>query len=380
MNYLTSFSSKILLATLMASIILFESCSTVSQQCEITGFNQDIRDNGDGINLKISKIVPLRPDSTTFLSAVQQIELINEKIIVRDENGVYCYNADGTYSHQFGERGNGKGEYINASAFFINDSCQLSLLDAYKRKILNFDMNGKFVSEDKFPDSALDLTFVYYVNKIPNSNELLCTYLINPKHDDLYATFDYKDYHSDVICKSGLKTNGTGELFGKHPVSVSKDGVIYIRPYDNHIYNMNGDIKEILTNSDITISSDETTSYTFMSYLKRYNEDSFSGFTDIFDTERYMLLAFSGMEYTIVDKNTNTCQRYNYNMPKVIKSIPLINIVSSDENKLIGLILPYRTQILDDTKVECEDFKLIQDAVKNADKNYIPSLIFYELH
>ena len=180
--------------------------------------------------------------------------------------------------------------------------------------------------------------------------------------------------------KSGLKTNGTGELFGKHPVSVSKDGAIYIRPYDNHIYNMNGDIKEILTNSDITISSDETISYTFMSYLKRYNEDSFSGFTDIFDTERYMLLAFSGMEYTIVDKNTNTCQRYNYNMPKVIKSIPLINIVSSDENKLIGLILPYRTQILDDTKVECEDFKLIQDAVKNADKNYIPSLIFYELH
>lgn len=90
--------------------------------------------------------------------------------------------------------------------------------------------------------------------------------------------------------------------------------------------------KKVLKDSDL----EGMTNFSIMTYADYM--DDFVGFNNIFETENYLLLTFSNLEYVVVDKNSNECFRHKYRYDEEAEAFPLVNILSSTGDALIGMI------------------------------------------
>lgn len=66
------------------------------------------------------------------------------------------------------------------------------------------------------------------------------------------------------------------------------------------------------------------------------SEDVFCGFTDIFETDRYIVLPCKNLEYIVMDKQQSTCKRYSYDVGEASRCH------TSAQHRCLGLRLPGR--------------------------------------
>lgn len=93
------------------------------------------------------------------------------------------------------------------------------------------------------------------------------------------------------------------------------------------------------------------------------SEDVFCGFTDIFETDRYIVLPCKNLEYIVMDKQQSTCKRYSYDVGEATGAIPLLNIVASGSDCLVGMLTP--THLLELKEEATID--IVMDAVNGLD-------------
>lgn len=323
---------------ILALISIISSCSKEASNNEIVinGFDKNYKETNSPITSFIDsiKVIPLKNESNIVLTNPQKILCYKNKFYILDNNRVLCYGPDGNFICFVGERGHGHGEYINIATFVISGNT-IKLLDSFTNQMLTYTLEGEFISEAKAPEGVLsnvqDAIF-------ENDAVLFMANYIYKDKNDVYTRWNTSTGEVSVVDKVSVKTNETKEFIGKHSFCNYNGNIRYILPFSDVIKSTDNlsirfqTTRKVLTDSDLQNISN----FSIMTYAEHL--DNFVGFNDIFETSNYILLTFSNLEYTVVDKTNNNCFRSSYKYDEKSKSFPLLNILASTKDTLIGII------------------------------------------
>jgi len=317
------------------------SCSSINDlEKHVTGYNAPEKANGEGFDNVKYNIIGLEKNKQIVLVSPKKIEIADSIIYILDDNKVVSYNSEGKYLCSIGHRGHGHNEYLNLSTFYIDDKNNVVLYDSYKNTLLRYSKNGKFI--DKKTLSTIDLKYAQSIIPVDEESIFVYNFLYND-FNQLCRTVNVNDEKENAICSVPLRTDNTMERVGNNPCSIYKgNGTIrYVRPFDNKIYNLNDNSALCIETSEKIMSEKdmvEIKDYSVSTYAECLNSGIFTGFTDIFETKRYLLLACHNFSYTLIDKEHMKCQKYYYDPKTTDEKIPLYNIKGAFDDKLIGLL------------------------------------------
>ena len=133
--------------------------------------------------------VPLETSDKSLLGYVTKLEIWDNRIYVLDQlisRALFVFDLKtGRFLYKIDRKGNGPGEYVLLTDFFIDKKKRTIHLVANGRKVIHFDYNGKFVSEEDLP--LAQCSFM-----LPLGNSGYCL-LYQPTADT-----DYLLYFSDL--------------------------------------------------------------------------------------------------------------------------------------------------------------------------------------
>ncbi len=334
-------TKRIIFISIILSIpLLLYSCISSEGNIgfPITGYNAPSRENGIGFKGIKYKIIPLEKNDNFAIVSPKKIEIVDSVIFILDENKVISYDLDGKFLTSIGQIGHGHSEYMNLSTFYIDSEGNIVLLDSYKNTLFSFNKDGVFINAKKV--SPIDLKYAQSILPINKDSIFVYNFLYND-FNQLCRTVNLKNKTEYGIASIPLRTNNTMEYVGKSPCSVYKGTIRYLKPFDNHIYNLTENTTLNIKTTDKIFSKkeiEEIKNYSIATYADCLNNGIFTGFTDIFETQKYIILACHNITYLLIDKKKMACQRIEYTPSTNYRSIPIYNIKGSSGNQLVGLL------------------------------------------
>lgn len=325
----------IILLFILVSIV---SCKTDDvEKTLVLGYDQEsIHDNTPLQSFANSiEVIPLQNgNGDAVLSNPEKVVIDDDFYYILDNNRVLCYDLNGNFVRHIGERGNGSGEYVNIASFIVSNDTVL-LLDSYKNSLLVFCANGKFLYENKAPDGVLSNV---KDASIENDGSIFMSNYIFKDQNDLYTRWDILSDEVSVVANAKVQTEDSKEFVGTHSFCNYDKNIRYIMPFSNYIVSTNSNPIEIRTNQKVLTENElkNIHNYSIMTYAN--HPEWFSGFCNIFETSHYLFLTFFNLEYTVVDKRQNKCYRYCYQQNEDSDDFPLLNILASDKETLIGYV------------------------------------------
>jgi len=187
------------------------------------------------INLQIDTLLTLEGDNQDD----NPFALLPSKLIFFDNNNFFYffdkqeykirkYNFKGDLILKFGSRGNGPGEYVNPSEFFILNNI-VHIYDSALKRIVRFDNQGNFVDFKKIENKMLSK-----VKKISN-DRILC-YLTNVSMEEgkIYLNFNLSLINDKLEILNSYKNN-----------RASIDPGVPLNPLDMPISPYTGDLNNV---------------------------------------------------------------------------------------------------------------------------------------
>lgn len=316
--------------------MLFSCGTKESNEIIIEGFDVNYCENNNPLLSFVDTIdvVAFSSNENIHLSNPEKVIYHKKNIYILDNNRLIQFNSKGEFKHLIGERGHGHGEYINIATFAVHNDT-ISLIDSYKNTMLHYTLSGKYLYETIAPEGTLsnvkDATF-------EEDNILFIANYIYNEENNTYTRWNIITNKTSVVDNAKVNTYGTKEYIGEHSFCQYRNNIRYIQPFSSIVKSLDGNdvrlktSRKVLTESELFAIKD----YSIMTYFDHLND--FTGFNNVFETDKYLLLTFSNLEYVLVDKTTKECIRYSYGCEEDANTIPLLNILSSTDNLLIGVV------------------------------------------
>lgn len=347
--------------------ILMMSCQTSSfNEIVITGYDDSVKENPVEAIKKID-VTPLSLKTGEFISSPVKVEMTDEYIFLLDNNKLLEFNHEGKFLRQIGQSGHGHGEYLNVVTFAINNGV-IYIIDCSRNSALLYSTDGTFIKELKAPEDGLC-----------NAKNIL----FDNDHDMIISNHVYNDFN-DILTKWNIKTNelytlsnvpmksaGTREFIGKHPVVKHDTDIMYICPFSNTLCSLAGPSLVFQSDKDIVPQTKLSSikDFSIMTYAEF--DTFFHGFTDIFETENSIILSYFENEYTIVNKDDWTCKTYS--MAQEWDCLfPFYKIMNTYNNKFISIVSPEElTNIIENTAEfdEKDNLKILQE--RNSENYFL---------
>lgn len=373
---------KISFSTFLSSLLLFllASCTTPEvNQTVIKGYDTDVMANGEGLEINSFRMVALEASPECMLGNPSKVEVFGSLIFIQDDKKLHVFDINGQYLKHIGRRGNGHSEYINLSTFCLNNDDNVILIDSYKNSVLKYATNGTFIEKVNMPEGVL--ANVHNVAPAGCDSLFVSEYLYNSSHI-LYSILDLKTGKKTSVAETPLQTENTMESVGTHPFSQCNGTIRYIKPLNNIIYTWTGHNGLEISTTPKTFSEkklSEIKDFCINTYAACMSDNVFCGFSDIFETERYIILPLKNLEYTVIDKQQSTCRRYSYDIDPENTNLPLYRIAGSSANNLVGLLTLMDLQNLKENAKN----SLVVDAINGLNVSDVLSIngivTFYEL-
>ncbi len=314
------------------------------QITNIVGYDNPMRENGEGIKYLDFYVTKLDAPSEIDISSIQKIDFLDDYIIVQNTKGVYCFDKDGKFIRQYGTKGHGPGEYVQVGGMIVNDNKKtISIYDSYSCSLNNYSVDGKYLTTKRLKTDALNLMFSgeYY-----DEDNLFVNYFLYKSQKLAFALCDMETFERSGVKSYDMSASTSAERSGMHAYDI-RDGVVkYVLPFKNEVYcyNMQDSfpIYLVQTKKDI-LDSDELLKKEYHSTINFdyiQNEDIFLGFNDIFEMESYIFLNTLYNSYFLVNKETMIGQRYsNFNFEiNPLKYLPILNICAESNGYLVGVV------------------------------------------
>lgn len=117
-------------------------------------------------------LIPLETSEECLLIHPIQLEIFEDLIFIRNmsfEDGIFVFNMDGKFQRIIGKHGKGPGEHTRLQSFaLLPHENRIYLNDSNGKKIIEFDLQGNFISEIKTPLRFGDIRFLnpnkYYLH------------------------------------------------------------------------------------------------------------------------------------------------------------------------------------------------------------------------
>jgi len=329
------------LFTISVVIVLFGCATHEYNNSIITGYDNRKLENGEGLTIKEFHIVELELSSECVLSYPQKIDYKDSLILILDDNRLLVFNEKGKFLRRIGKRGHGKGEYINLSSYYIDDDKNIVIIEGYKNSLITYTTNGIFLKEDKLKNEKN--AYIHYASNIGHDSVFINSKIMPCDDNAVYSFLNSREAYGNTFVKTHMRSNGGGEYIGKHSFSHYNGIIRYVMPFDNILFSVNGQNNiEIQTNEKMFDDDEKENINNFgiNTYADALNKNIFVGFTDVFETAEHIFVACHNLEYTLIDKNNNTCRKYDYLNREKYSNLPLINIMSTNGDYLIGMLAP----------------------------------------
>lgn len=352
---------------------------------QITGFDDKPTVNGESLPLDSVKMIPLESGGK-MLSSIQSVDVWDTIIAVHASNGLFAYNSNGRYLFQYSRKGNGAGEYISLqTAYYDGKKKTVNLIDGYRNRIMEYSLDGHFMESRDNKKSKLS-----WVNRcaLLTDTKLFSSNMLFKDMTDVYSLYDTNDFTKEDLYRFLGETDGTGEYIGHHPFTVTKEGVVFIVPFENTVYEYTPSAicrplfaiktdKKILSDEELRSIKD----FSVFRYCKELEENHFIGFTDIYKTEKHYVLSFNSLYYFIIEKDKMHGHVFSCFNPEEMAHMPLIHLISQYEKDfLIGYATPLEVKKWKVSE-SCQDENLLKlkqmcDGMSDDDN---PILLFYRL-
>ncbi len=125
---------------------------------------------------KTVSVVVLETDSAAPMLDVSAVQFRSDSLFLLDKvtQTLNLFNTEGTLIHRMENRGNGHGEYINASSFKVDDK-GIYVSDFSTDKILCYDLDFNFVKSLSLPVAPMEsdkVGDVFLVFSIPDKKQM----------------------------------------------------------------------------------------------------------------------------------------------------------------------------------------------------------------
>lgn len=334
--------------------------------------------NGSDGLATLKQIIPIETSSEVQISHIYKVEQLDNMLIIQDDNGIYSFTKLGKFRCKYGNKENAANEYMRASTFFINNNHQLCIIDSEKNKILTYDLNGNFISREKYDGDILSLVHnALYVGE----DNIICENYMFKDFSNIYTIVNLKEKTSFVYDSTQIKRTDGMQYFGKHTISKNGESILYVKPFSNKVfaYEQQSDY-EVKSKMNMLNEKDLSSikGFSFFTYKFFLDKGNFMGFTDVFETSNKNILFSSQTYYVVIDKESKECKRYNYTVDNKSKNSPLINILSSYQNNLIGVIDP-EVYIYANKNIQNHDLKQLINLADKAHKSGDSYLLIYNI-
>ena len=308
---------------------------------DINGLNEEeLLNNSDGI-LKIERVIPLKFGNDVHIGIIDKVSLIDTFIIVKDQYGIYEFNINGEYKRRISQKGLANNEYISLRTYYINKKKNINIVDAGTNRILKYRFDGNFLSSQNIKFDKEYIITLEDIEEISEDKLFIYSDIFNDFQDSyniISSSFD-KIEPIDMI---NIKSKGKAYAFSSHPISTYNNIIRYVKPFDNRIFMLNSDtVLNLVTSEKVLIDNDlDKISPLTSNKLARYisNNEFFIGFSDIFETEKYIFLNFHDFYYIILDKQNRKCKKYSYKYSKNSDFSPIVHIVGQNNNNFLGVL------------------------------------------
>lgn len=372
--------------------IAFVSCQMSQDRMrgiEISGFDDKELANGDSLPLASFEVIPLETDTDCIITEVKKIIDMDSLFVLVTERRVMAFDRDGHYSRDFGERGRGTGEYLMVStAYWDVWSRTLNVVDAIRRRFFSYALSGQLAATWKLNQENASL-----VNTAESYSptRLFCANYLYNDQNEVFTILDLERNSQESVAKFAGRTDNTQEYTGRHPFSLHDGRVTCIFPYSNvlKVYEeVSGEelapTFTILTKEKILDKKEqaEIEDFGIMRYAEQMNNGTFVGFTDVFETENYYMLAFYNIYYVLIEKSTGQLKKYDYTVPSgSLGHVPLFNILATGaDDSLVGYVDAFRLkswEISGDS--DCAEVVELHDAASSLNESDNGCLFIYHL-
>lgn len=321
------------------SMMVLTSCTMTKERNDnqvINGYDENVFETNSPQSSFVDEIevIPLRSDSQVVaLTNPEKIIYSDSCYYVLDNNMLLRYDAHGNYGGHIGEQGHGNGEYISLATFVVRNDT-IILIDSFKNSLLAYSLKGNFLYEKKAPDGVLvNVRDAVYENDV---TLFLSNYIYNDQNN-IYTRWNIETDEVLTVASIKVCTDGTKEAVGIHSFCFYGNNIRYVMPFSNIISSTDSDALQLQTTNKVLRDEElqKIRDYSIMTYAN--HSDCFPGFCNIFETKNYIILTFFNLEYTVIDKRNKECYRYSYLTDDECAEFPLFNIISSEDNVLLGI-------------------------------------------
>lgn len=222
---------------IISAVAILSSC-TKSQDnnnvAEILRF--DMTENNDGLLTNIDINYISLNDSSAIIGSVESVQQLDSIIFVSDSQDykLVAFDQKGNYIGQIGAKGQGVGEYICLSTFFLDKSNnRIAIWDEERRKVIYYDLHTfAFIEEASYPDIVSSSCrksaggIIWFNQEYEGENS------------DYY--FLYTDSEGKITKQYAPKTFKSGYQTGASQPLYSINGKVYgYTPYDMTVYELN---------------------------------------------------------------------------------------------------------------------------------------------
>lgn len=291
-------------------------------------------------------ILPLEQTDKSILSGIKKVVRVDTTYVVFDNYNERLFRFDqrGKYLNQIGLKGRASSEYLRVDTFVIDEDGNVLILDGSQDKILTYRPDGKFVSEALFPKRSLG-----FINDAVSLGDgrILVNNCIYNNFNEIYRILSINDKKVTSLIGFPMTSENVGEPTGKCPIG-GYDRIIFLKPFDDTIYTLDDKNKVLpllyVEHKGMLVDDKYYKNHVVFSVATTYSEMSqkgyFSGFVSVFESERHLLLCTYNDVYFLIDKDTNTGLPLRQTACDEYEGVPLINVVASDSENLIGFWSP----------------------------------------
>lgn len=309
-------------------------------------------------------VVPLETDPRSLIRMIENIEVYDTLIVIKDNLSVFIFNDKGKFISEVGRQGEGPDEYGMVNTFFIDKATKrIVLIDEMKQKYFSYDYAGRFLFSEDAPGEAIKKT----IQAIPVEDGLLLNHYINFEANNAFTYLKDSAVES-TLSYEPVSTEGYLYALSKNVMTSTGGGIDFILPYNDTIYTFKEgkflpkytvDLSLPMVPREHFHKTDVNNSH-FSMILKYAKDGYFTGFKAIYETQAKILLSYFQdglvMAYYLGDKKSMTGNYYLYTTGKTVETIPFLNIQGSTENAFIGVY-------------DAQSLLLLKDKIGNTDNN-----------
>lgn len=180
--------------------------------------------------------VKLETNDSCLIGDIDKMFYTRDFIIIGcDNNKIFFFNKNGTFSHKFFRQGNGPEEYIRISDFDIDkDNHIISVLDTRKKQFVRYDWYGNFVDKADLGYWAIGL------QQLNDSINIL--YSGNQTSQENEYKFSLYNFHKKEICNHFYsipkEKSSYLHIHSVNNFSKCMDEVLFCELYNDTIYSI----------------------------------------------------------------------------------------------------------------------------------------------